>query len=82
MSSNYWIGLSDSANEGTWLWLNGNLANPDDGSIWRPSYPRTGSSENEHDCAVAYFHNNDGGGLFFFDFSCSCNYAALSEKPV
>ena len=55
MSDWFWIGLSDSASEGTWLWLNGNRANPDDGSLWRPGYPQIGSSGNSFDCAVAFF---------------------------
>ena len=82
MSGWYWIGLSDSASEGTWRWLNGNRANPDDGSLWRPGYPRTGSSGNDFDCALAYFRPGDGSGLFVYDDPCSANHRALCEKPV
>ena len=87
----YWIGLSDSASEGTWLWLNGNRANPDDGSLWHPGRPLTGSSGNNIDCAYAYFDHelfNEGllglefGGLFVWDDPCSYYHLALCEKPV
>ena len=82
MSGYYWIGLSDSASEETWRWLNGNRANPDDGSLWFPGYPLTGSSGNVRDCAVAYFHQRSTHGLFVWDVPCSRNYRALCEKPV
>ena len=82
MSGYYWIGLSDSASEGTWLWLNGNRANLDDGSLWLPGYPLTGSSGNDRDCAGAYFSPGSGAALFVWDDRCSNNYLALCEKPV
>ena len=83
MSDAYWIGLSDSAIEGTWLWLNGNRANPDDGSLWGPGTPRTGSSGNDNDCADAFFRpGGDFNGLFVWDLPCSFNRRALCEKPV
>ena len=78
----YWIGLSDSASEGTWLWLNGNRANPDDGSLWGPGHPLTGSSANNRDCAFADFGPGRFDGLFVWDFPCSSNLRALCEKPV
>ena len=74
--------MSDSASEGTWRWLNANRANPDDGSLWNPGYPRTGSSGDNLDCAFAYFTGNDGGGLFVRDELCSHSYQALCEKPI
>ena len=82
MSSYCWIGLSDSASEGTWLWLNGNRANPDDGSLWGPGRPLTGSSGNNADCAAAAFYQRNTHRLFVGDESCSSNYRALCEKPV
>ena len=82
MSCRYWIGLSDSASEGTWLWLNGNRANPDDGSLWAPGRPRTGSSGNDFDCAHAFFGLGHLDGLFVWDHPCSVNRPALCEKPV
>ena len=78
----YWIGLSDSASEGTWLWLSDNRANPDDGSLWHPGYPRTGSSGNNNGCAVAIFLSGGSSGLFVWAVPCSINYRALCEKPV
>ena len=82
MRLHYWIGLSDSASEGTWRWLNGNRANPDDGSLWHPGYPLTGSSGNDADCALAYFLHRGNSGLFVWDRPCSNNLPALCEKPV
>ena len=82
MRGGYWIGLSDSASEGTWLWLNGNRANPDDGSLWYPGDPLTGSSGNDYDCAHAIFHPGDSDGLFVGDRPCSWDFPALCEKPV
>ena len=80
----YWIGLSDSAHEGTWLWLNGNQANPDDGSLWGPGRPFTGSSGNNRDCADVHLHNSFRGDDVFFvhDTPCSNIRRALCEKPV
>ena len=77
MSLHYWIGLSASATEGTWLWLNGNQANSDDGSLWLSGRPRTGSD----DCAFAFF-GSSSSGLFVLDDGCSNIYRALCEKPV
>ena len=82
MSDAYWIGLSDSASEGTWRWLNGNRANLGDGSLWFPGYPRTGSLGNNNDCALAYFHSSFDGGLLAWDEQCGVNNLALCEKPV
>ena len=82
MSDWYWIGLSDSANEGTWRWLNGNRANPDDGSLWHPGRPLTGSSGNDRDCAAADFRPGSGDRLFVWDGQCSWDRVALCEKPV
>ena len=81
MIGSYWIGLSDSVNERTWLWLNGNRANPDDGSLWYPSYPLTGSTGNSFDCAYAHFGAH-AGGISVFDQPCSYRFLALCEKPV
>ena len=78
----YWIGLSDSAMDGTWRWLNGNRANRDDGSLWHPGHPRTGSSGNNRDCAVAFFNENIYDELSVYDAPCSNNYRVLCEKPV
>ena len=82
MSDYYWIGLSDSASEGTWRWLNGNRANPNDGSLWLPGRPLTGSSGNNYDCAAVAFYQRDTHGLFVYDVPCSSNYGAMCEKPV
>ena len=82
LSGYYWIGLSDSASEGTWLWLNGNRANPDDGSLWRPGNPRTGSSGNNLNCAFAVFGPGFVEGLFVWDGPCSGIRQAVCEKPV
>ena len=82
MSGDYWIGLSDSASEGTWVWLNGNRANPDDGSLWYPGPPLTGSSGNNRDCALASFRPGRFGGLFLGDDPCSDIYRSLCEKLV
>ena len=82
LSGYYWIGLSDSASEGTWVWLNGNRANPNDGSLWRPGYPQTGSSGNDRDCAGARFGQRNFHGLFVWDTPCSWAFLALCEKPV
>ena len=82
MSDWYWIGLSDSASEGTWRWLNGNRANPGDGSLWYPGHPQTGSSGNDRDCTGADFRPGAGDGLFVWDVPCSLNGLALCEKPV
>ena len=82
MSDYYWIGLSDSASEGAWLWLNGNRANPDDGSLWLPGHPLTGSIGNDRDCVQAFFRQRSTHGLFVWDVLCGWVYRALCEKPV
>ena len=82
MGGFYWIGLSDSAREGRWRWLNGNRANPDDGSLWYPNRPQTGSGGNDADCAFADFGPGRFGGSFVWDVPCSFDRVALCEKPV
>ena len=81
MKDAYWIGLSKLASEGSWSWLNRNQASPDDGSLWLPGMPVTGSSGDTRRCVFAYFNNNSAG-LFFVIDSCEIPYFALCEKPV
>ena len=54
----------------------------DDGSLWAPGRPRTGSSGNNNDCAVAYFGQDHLDGLLVWDNPCGYNHQALCEKPV
>ena len=82
MSNDYWIGLSDSAREGTWIWLNDNHASFVDGSLWVPGHPRTGPKGTNFDCAIVFFGDRHGAGICALDRSCSDNRRALCEKPV
>ena len=83
LHGDHWIGLSDSAREGTWSWLSGNIANVDDGSFWAPGTPTApGSNADIRDCATAYFRQGHHKDLFVVDWLCSSAFRALCEKPV
>ncbi|MDR1691870.1 MAG: hypothetical protein LBR72_00780 [Oscillospiraceae bacterium] len=54
---NYWLGGTDSANEGTWAWVTGELWTY---SAWTSGEPNGGTAENR----LHFFKNADGGAVW------------------
>ena len=75
LSGRIWIGLSDEETEGTWRWLNGNLASRDNAALWIPGQPD--GSPNQ-DCAMLDSFND--GVYLVRDLECPSRYPALCEK--
>ena len=66
----YWLGGSDEASEGSWVWSDGS---PVTVSYWAGSEPNGGTTE---DCLGWYGH-----GRYWFDSRCSSDrYTACSIK--
>ena len=68
----FWIGVSDIASEGTWIWVNGETASNSD-LIWDSGQPNS------------YGGNQDCGGIFHpsalaDDGTCSESTFGLCEK--
>ena len=81
LNSNYWIGLSDQASEHTYRWVNGNIANADDDSLWYPGYP-TSSNYGSYDCCTAYLHIDYSYAFLAWDTPCATHYYSICEKLV
>ncbi|XP_078282799.1 CD209 antigen-like protein C [Rhinoraja longicauda] len=69
-----WIGLHDSAVEGTWRWVDGTNYNTNV-KFWRDDQPN-GNKDLEEDCAVV---SKDG---LWHDWPCSSKHAIICEKPA
>jgi len=70
-----WIGLSDQAREGNFVWVNGEQASYNDDSLWYPGQPN-----NSGDCCSTLF-----GLARVASFDEPCYYTgfpAICEKPV
>uniref|UniRef100_A0A672HX46 C-type lectin domain-containing protein n=1 Tax=Salarias fasciatus TaxID=181472 RepID=A0A672HX46_SALFA len=53
-SQEVWIGLTDSAQEGTWQWVDGTLLNT---SYWLPGEPNNDDEGKEENCAEIHVDN-------------------------
>ncbi|XP_051540618.1 C-type lectin domain family 4 member M-like [Myxocyprinus asiaticus] len=67
--NNIWIGLTDSADEGTWKWVNGSTLTS---GFWKSGQPNGQRIEN---CAVSYLTG-------WFDYSCNNAYKWICEKSL
>ncbi|CAI5691450.1 unnamed protein product [Oreochromis niloticus] len=72
----FWIGLTDSAVEGRWLWVDGSPLN-ESLTFWFFHEPDdwTGEDPDGEDCARM-------GPVYWFDISCKVNHRSICEKPA
>uniref|UniRef100_A0A672HW95 C-type lectin domain-containing protein n=1 Tax=Salarias fasciatus TaxID=181472 RepID=A0A672HW95_SALFA len=68
-----WIGLTDSAQEGTWRWVDGTLVNT---SFWLPGEPNNSDQGKEENCAEIHI----AGG--WNDKLCGFQHHGICEKKV
>ena len=74
LSGDIWIGLTDDRNEGTWVWLNEEVAS-DDEVHWKPGEPNGGVGRRDEDCAVIA----KSIGWKTADVACTSHRFALCE---
>ncbi|XP_071534100.1 C-type lectin domain family 17, member A-like [Panulirus ornatus] len=73
-----WVGASDKAQEGMWMWIDGRPLDMTS-NLWRAGEPTLGSS---YDCAHLGYYNYDYPRIHLYDNSCSkdlyyiCHYGA------
>ncbi|XP_064813868.1 CD209 antigen-like protein E [Oncorhynchus masou masou] len=67
-----WIGLTDSASEGTWKWVDDT---PLTKKYWNSKEPNGGGAEN---CVYFYSWSSDRGA--WWDYDCSYKYRWICEK--
>ena len=73
-----WIGLNDIEAEGTWRWLNGNLASLDNATLWIPGQPDGNPDRN---CAVISFFSYLADVEYLGENApCDGNFFAICEK--
>uniref|UniRef100_A0A668S743 C-type lectin domain-containing protein n=1 Tax=Oreochromis aureus TaxID=47969 RepID=A0A668S743_OREAU len=73
----FWFGLTDSAEEGRWLWVDGSLIywgynEPDD---WKGDYP------DGEDCGRMGVKGETSDLNSWFDASCNVAHRSICEKP-
>ena len=77
---NYWIGLSDSANEGDWMWTDGTQLDSDGYKNW--GYNQPDNKNNNEDCVVIRIRKSDPDHYGkWHDRPCSEEKKYICEKP-
>ena len=76
----YWIGLSDSDNEGDWMWTDGTQLDSDGYQNWGDKQPKNNENNNE-DCVVMRIRKDhpDHYGKWH-DLPCSSEKKFICEK--
>jgi len=69
-----WIGLGDSLNEGSFVWLTGE---PLGFTWWAPDEPNNGGNVLEEDCTISNARDTDGK---WDDRACTMTYAYVCER--
>uniref|UniRef100_A0A8C4HNB9 C-type lectin domain-containing protein n=1 Tax=Dicentrarchus labrax TaxID=13489 RepID=A0A8C4HNB9_DICLA len=79
----FWIGLTDSEKEGTWLWVDGSLLN-ESLTFWNGSEPDnwTVLDPDGEDCVRMGEKTGAPDLKCWFDFSCNASYRSICEKPA
>ncbi|KAG9356092.1 hypothetical protein JZ751_000936 [Albula glossodonta] len=68
----FWMGLTDSQKEGTWLWSDGSKV---DYTKWNPGEPNNSNGE---DCGEGNFSNSEGWN----DVACKNTFASVCVKTM
>ena len=77
---NYWIGLSDSDNEGDWMWTDGTQLDSDGYKNWGDNQPK--NKNNNEDCVVIRIRKFDPDHYGkWHDRPCSKERKYICEKP-
>ena len=77
---NYWIGLSDSDNEGDWMWTDGTQLDSDGYKNWGDDQPKNNKNNNE-DCVVIRIRKSDPDHYGKWrDLPCSLDKKFICEK--
>ncbi|XP_051247071.1 C-type lectin domain family 4 member E-like [Dicentrarchus labrax] len=79
----FWIGLTDSEKEGTWLWVDGSSLN-ESLTFWFPGEPDnwTGRDSDGADCVRMGKKAGAPDLKCWFDQSCKYAYRSICEKPA
>ena len=76
----YWIGLSDSDNEGDWMWTDGTQLDSDGYKNWEDNQPKNNENNNE-DCVVIRIRKSDPDHYGKWrDLPCSLDKKFICEK--
>uniref|UniRef100_A0A8C4H858 C-type lectin domain-containing protein n=1 Tax=Dicentrarchus labrax TaxID=13489 RepID=A0A8C4H858_DICLA len=79
----FWIGLTDSEKEGTWLWVDGSPLN-ESLTFWFPDEPDnwTGKDPDGEDCVRMGEKAGAPDLKCWFDESCKYAHRSICEKPA
>uniref|UniRef100_A0A671UAB1 C-type lectin domain-containing protein n=1 Tax=Sparus aurata TaxID=8175 RepID=A0A671UAB1_SPAAU len=78
----FWIGLTDSVTEGTWLWTDGTPLN-ESLTFWRKGEPDNRTEENADGEDCVRMGTKSGSGLkWWFDRSCKASQKSICEKSA
>ena len=75
-SGEFWIGASDIASEGNWIWVNGEPASSSE-LIWRSGQPN-----NDGDCVRVTGNPANNDVALAWDGSCTTSQTGLCEKKI
>ena len=76
---NYWIGLSDSDNEGNWTWTDGTQLDSDGYKNWGENQPK--NNDNNEDCVLIRKRETDPDHYGkWYDRPCSLERKYICEK--
>ena len=77
---NYWIGLSDSENEGNWMWTDGTQLDSDGYKNWGDKQPKN-NNDNDEDCVLIRIRESDPDHYGkWYDRPCSLDKKYICEK--
>ena len=77
----YWIGLSDSDNEGDWMWTDGTQLDSDGYKNWGDDQPKKKQRNNKHCVEIRIKTSHPDHYGKWHDRSCSERKKYICEKP-